>query len=140
MASIPITFPWEGGAFTFAKADYRLSYAVATSRRPRVRAGEADNQNERNADMARQMTVEDRKRIDFLLQPGWMPAQIAEDRGRSKSTILHEIINRSVPCDRGCRCSNRISGALRRMPSRKGLRQGRETVVQLHAAMLRGLP
>ena len=78
--------------------------------------------NERNADMARQMTVEDRKRIDFLLQLGWTPAQIAEDRGRSKSTILHEIINRSVPCERGYRCSNRTwaAGALYHIPAPSG--------------------
>ena len=63
--------------------------------------------------MARQMTVEDRKRMDFLLQLGWTPAQIAEDRGRSKSTILHETINRSVPCDRGYRRSNRMRKASR---------------------------
>ena len=116
----PITFPWEGGAFTFAKAGCRVSYAPSASRRPRVRAQDAGNRNERNADMARQMTVEDRKRIDFLLQLGWTPAQIAEDRGRSKSTILHEIINRSVPCDRGYRCSNRICALFDACPRVKG--------------------
>ena len=66
------------------------------------------------------MTVEDRKRIDFLLQLGWTPAQIAEDRGRSKSTVLHEIINRSVACDRGYRCSNRICALFDRCPRVKG--------------------
>ena len=116
----PVTFPWEGGAFTFAKAGCRVSYAPAASRRPRVRSREAANRNERNADMAKQMTVEDRKRIDFLLQLGWTPAQIAEDRGRSKSTILHEIINRSVPCDRGYRCSNRICALFDACPRVKG--------------------
>ena len=83
-------------------------YPAAASWRPRVRAGEAGNRKERNADMARQMTIEDRKRIDFLLQLGWTPVQIAKDLGRSKSTIIREIINRSVECDRGYRCSNRI--------------------------------
>ena len=73
-----------------------------------------------NADMAKQMTVEDRKRIDFLLQLGWTPAQIADDRGRSKSTILHEIINRSVPCNRGYRCSNRICALFDACPRIKG--------------------
>ena len=58
--------------------------------------------------MARQMTIEDRKRIDFLLQLGWTPVQIAREMGRSKSTIIREIVNRSVECDRGYRCSNRI--------------------------------
>ena len=54
------------------------------------------------------MTIEDRKRIDFLLQLGWTPVQIAREMGRSKSTIIREIVNRSVECDRGYRCSNRI--------------------------------
>lgn len=66
------------------------------------------------------MTIEDRKRIDFLLQLGWTPAQIADDRGRSKSTVLHEIINRSVPCDRGYRCSNRICALFDACPRVKG--------------------
>ena len=70
--------------------------------------------------MAKQMTIEDRKRIDFLLQLGWTPARIAEDRGRSKSTVLHEIINRSVPCDRGYRCSNRICALFDACPRVKG--------------------
>ena len=58
--------------------------------------------------MAMQMTLDDRKRIDFLLQLGWTPVRIAKDMGRSKSTIIREIVNRSVECDRGYRCSNRI--------------------------------
>lgn len=70
--------------------------------------------------MARQMTAEDRRRIDFLLQPGWTPVQTAEDRGRSKSTILHETINRSVPCDRGYRRSNRICALFDACPRIKG--------------------
>ncbi|MBO7166807.1 MAG: helix-turn-helix domain-containing protein, partial [Kiritimatiellae bacterium] len=45
---------------------------------------------------AKQMTIDDRRRIDFLIQLGWTPIQIAEDRGRSKSTIIREIINRSI--------------------------------------------
>ena len=55
-----------------------------------------------------QMTVDDRKRIDFLLQLGRTPTQIANDRGRNKSTIINEIINRSVLCTKGFGCSNRI--------------------------------
>ena len=55
-----------------------------------------------------QMTIDDRRRIDFLLQAGWTPVQIARDRGRNKSSILNEIINRSVVCDRGRGCSNRL--------------------------------
>lgn len=55
-----------------------------------------------------QMTIDSRKRIDFLLQAGWTPTQIANDLGRNKSTILNEIINRSVLCTKGLGCSNRI--------------------------------
>ena len=58
--------------------------------------------------MATQMTLDERKRIDFLLQLGWTPVWIAKEMGRSKTTIIREIINRSVACDRGYRCSNRI--------------------------------
>ena len=54
------------------------------------------------------MTLDERKRIDFLLQLGRTPVQIAKEMGRSKTTIIREIINRSVACDRGYRCSNRI--------------------------------
>ena len=54
------------------------------------------------------MTLDERKRIDFLLQLGWTPVQIAKEMGRSKTTVIREIINRSVACDRGYRCSNRI--------------------------------
>jgi hypothetical protein len=54
------------------------------------------------------MTIDDRKRIDFLLQLGWTPTEIANDRGRNKSTIINEIINRSVLCTKGFGCSNRI--------------------------------
>ena len=76
-----------------------------------MRTGDACERNERNADMARQMTIEDRKRIDFLLQLGWTPVQIAREMGRSKSTIIREIVNRSVECDRGYRCVYSCNGA-----------------------------
>ena len=70
--------------------------------------------------MAKQMTIDDRRRIDFLIQMGWTPIQIAEDRGRSKSTIIREIINRSIVCDRGYRCSNRICALFDCCPRIKG--------------------
>ena len=70
--------------------------------------------------MAKQMTIDDRRRIDFLIQLGWTPIQIAEDRGRSKSTIIREIINRSIVCDRGYRCSNRICALFDCCPRIKG--------------------
>jgi hypothetical protein len=41
--------------------------------------------------MAKQMTLDERKRIDFLLQLGWTPVQIAKEMGRSKTTIIREI-------------------------------------------------
>ena len=70
--------------------------------------------------MAKQMTIDDRRRIDFLIQLGWTPIQIAEDRGRSKSTVIREIVNRSIMCDRGYRCSNRICALFDRCPRIKG--------------------
>ena len=79
-----------------------------------------NSKKERNAIMAKQMTSDDRKRIDFLLQLEWTPAQIAKDRGRSKSSILREIINRSIMCDRGYKCSNRICANFDHCPRIKG--------------------
>ena len=70
--------------------------------------------------MARQMTIDERKRIDFLLQLRWTPVQIAKEMGRSKTTIIREIVNRSVSCDRGHRCSNRICALFDRCPRVKG--------------------
>ena len=58
--------------------------------------------------MARQMTQDDRRRIDALLAASRSISEIAADLGRNKTTILHEIIARAVPCDRGYGCSNRI--------------------------------
>ena len=58
--------------------------------------------------MAKQMALDERERIDFLLQRGRPPVQIAKEMGRSKTTVIREIINRSVACDRGYRRSNRI--------------------------------
>ena len=55
-----------------------------------------------------QMTIDDRKRIDFLLNGGYTAAEIAGELGRSKATVLREIINRSVECSRGRGCSNRL--------------------------------
>jgi hypothetical protein len=85
----------------------------------RVRTRDVAKQNERTANMAKQMTIDDRRRIDFLIQLGWTPTQIAEDRGRSKSTIIREIINRSIVCDRGYKCSNRICALFDRCPPPK---------------------
>ena len=69
--------------------------------------------------MATQMTSDDRKRIEFLAQLGWTTIQIAKDRGRSKSTIIREIANRSIVCDRGYKCSNRICALFDRCPPPK---------------------
>ena len=70
--------------------------------------------------MATQMTIDDRKRIEFLAQLGWTTIQIAKDGGRSKSTIIREIANRSIVCDRGYKCSNRICALFGRCPRIKG--------------------
>ena len=70
--------------------------------------------------MATQMTIDDRKRIEFLAQLGWTTIQIAKDRGRSKSTIIREIANRSIVCDRGYKCSNCICALFGRCPRIKG--------------------
>ena len=58
--------------------------------------------------MAKQMTQEDRRRIDHLLAVGMTINDIAADLGRNKTTVLHEIIARAVPCDRGYGCSNTL--------------------------------
>ncbi len=89
-------------------------------RHPRVRTGEDGKHKERDADMAKQMTIDERKRIDFLLQLRRTPVQIAREMGRSKVTIIREIINRSVACDRGYRCSNRICALFDRCTRIKG--------------------
>ena len=66
------------------------------------------------------MTIDERRRIDFLLQLRWTPVQIAREMGRSKTTVIREIVNRSVACDRGYRCSNRICALFDRCPRVKG--------------------
>ena len=66
------------------------------------------------------MTIDERNRIDFLLQMRWTPVQIAKEMGRSKTTIIREIVNRSVACDRGYRCSNRICALFDSCPRVKG--------------------
>ncbi len=58
--------------------------------------------------MARQMTQEDRRRIDHLLAAGMTINDIAADLGRNRATILREFIARAVPCDRGYGCSNTL--------------------------------
>ena len=64
--------------------------------------------NERNAIMAKHMNEADRCRIELLLGLRWTVSEIARDRGRPESTIIREILNRRVPCDRGYGCSNRV--------------------------------
>ncbi|MBR0506122.1 MAG: helix-turn-helix domain-containing protein [Kiritimatiellae bacterium] len=55
--------------------------------------------------MARQMTQDDRRRIDALLAAGRTPVEIAADLDRNKPTLLHEIIARAVPCNKGYGCT-----------------------------------
>ena len=55
-----------------------------------------------------QFTMTDRSRIEFLLSKQMTVRRIAEDLGRAKSTVLREIIARSVACERHYGCSNRL--------------------------------
>ena len=88
--------------------------------------------------MARQMTQDDRRRIDALLAAGRTPVEIAADLGRNKTTILHEIIARAVPCNKGYGCTASLILA-------KGLCTARRTLplaALLHRRnrLLSGLP
>ena len=70
--------------------------------------------------MARQMTQEDRRRIDHLLAAGMTIGDIAADLGRNKTTILREILGRAVPCDRGYGCSNTLCAKFQTCTRTKG--------------------
>lgn len=70
--------------------------------------------------MAKQMTQEDRRRIDHLLAVGMTINDIAADLGRNKTTVLHEIIARAVPCDRGYGCSNTLCAKFESCTRTKG--------------------
>ena len=87
--------------------------------------------------MAKQMTIGERKRIDFLLQLRWTPVQIAREMGRSKTAVIRETINRSVACDRGCRRPNRICDACPRV---KGYGRDAKRSFNCTPPLLRGLP
>ena len=115
----PITSLGKQGAFSRANRKYG-TLSISTPLCLRVRTRDVAKQNERTANMAAQMTSDDRKRIEFLTQLGWTTIQIAKDRGRSKSTIIREIANRSIVCDRGYKCSNRICALFDRCPRIKG--------------------
>ena len=114
----PITSLGKQGAFSRANRKYGI-LSISTPLCLRVRTRDVAKQNERTANMAAQMTSDDRKRIEFLAQLGWTTIQIAKDRGRSKSTIIREIANRSIVCDRGYKCSNRICALFDRCPPPK---------------------
>lgn len=58
--------------------------------------------------MAKQMTEDDRKKLDFYLGTGLTPGEAAQRLGRSKSTVVREIVKRAVPCLRGYRSTNRL--------------------------------
>ena len=66
------------------------------------------------------MNDNDRKRIEFLASSGFTVQEIADDLGRRKSTILRELINRSVESNRNYKCSNRICALFDRCPRVKG--------------------
>lgn len=58
--------------------------------------------------MAEQIVLDERCRIEHLLAIGCSISDIAATIGYNKTTILHEIIKRAVPCDRGYGCSNML--------------------------------
>lgn len=66
------------------------------------------------------MTDKDRNRIEFLASSGYTAKEIADDLGRRNSTILRELINRSVESNRGYKCSNRICARFDNCPRTKG--------------------
>ena len=66
------------------------------------------------------MKDNDRKRIEFLVSSGFTVQEIADDLGRKKSTILRELIKRSVESNRNYKCSNRICALFGRCPRVKG--------------------
>ena len=70
--------------------------------------------------MAKQMTREDRGRIDRLLAAGLTINDIAADLGRSKTAILREIVGRAVPCDRGYGRSNTLCAKFETCTRTKG--------------------
>ena len=70
--------------------------------------------------MTTQMKLDERKRLVFFLQLGWTSIQIAKQMGRSKTTIIREIINRSIVCNKGYKCSNRICALFDHCPRIKG--------------------
>lgn len=90
--------------------------------------------------MAKQMTIGERKRIDFLLQLRWTPVQIAREMGRSKTTVIREIINRSVARDRGCRRPNRICAPFDACPRVKGYGRDAKRSFNCTPPPPRGLP
>ena len=58
--------------------------------------------------MAKHMGLDERKRIELLLGLRWKVAEIANEMGRTESTISREIIARRVTSNRGYGCTNRI--------------------------------
>jgi len=58
--------------------------------------------------MAKHMGIDDRKRIEFLLDCGKGIAEIARDIGRPESTVSREIQPRRIDSDKRYGCSNRL--------------------------------
>ena len=56
----------------------------------------------------KQMTIDERKRIEFLAGCGWSVPKIAEELGRSPSTIRNELIKHRIDSDKRHGCSNRL--------------------------------
>ena len=58
----------------------------------------------------KQMTIDERNRIEFLLRCGRTVPQIANELGRSPSTIRNELIKHRIDSDKRYGCSNRLCG------------------------------
>jgi len=58
----------------------------------------------------KQMTIDERKRIEFLLGCGRTVPQVANELGRSPSTVRNELIKHRVDSDKRYGCSNRLCG------------------------------
>ena len=58
--------------------------------------------------MAKHMGIDDRRRIEFLLDCGKGIAEIAKDIGRPESTVSREVQSRRIDSDKRYGCSNRL--------------------------------
>src|SRR5574344_991410 len=115
-AMIPLLPSMEGGlrllpespAFRDRPQDRTWGNMVPNGPRRRAGATGRDRSRRRNTIMAKHMTDNDRKRIEFWLDSGWSTGAIAKALGRSASTVWREVLSRRVDSTRGLGCSNRL--------------------------------